>query len=268
MPVVPIRGIGKPFRAIAMIYSLRKSVGAGSAWSQTIGLLLALCCTGCVATGPIGSSTQPNVIVMRGPGGYFPHLAEFEDRLIEEGACPTVAFPEAQGTIAERIIGGRNRGRLTGPIIIVGYSSGANAAVSLSERLGERGIEVDKLVLVEASDSKRVPDNVRACFNIYKSQPWTEYVPVLAGRPIQAASPATELVNYDVREYNDGRFDWDNHLTLAANPHVQDLMIDEVRAAIEPDEPVLPNTDIPIEGDSDDGDAGRASVMKDVPTVD
>ncbi len=249
-----------------MNYSLRNSVDARASWSRTIGVVFALCCAGCAAPGPIGSSTQPNVIVMRGPGGYFPNLAEFEDRLVAEGACPTVAFPEAQGTIAERIIGGRNRGRLTGPIVIVGYSSGANAAVSLSERLGERGIEVDKLVLVEASDSKLVPDNVRACFNIYKSQPWTEYVRVLTGRPIQAASPATELVNYDVREYNDGRFDWDNHLTLAANPHVQDLMIEEVRAAIESGEAVPPNAEFHIEGESDDGGAGRASVMKDSTT--
>src|SRR5205823_1592424 len=103
-----------------------------------IGVLLAVFCAGCVSSEPIGSATRPNVFVMRGPAGYFPNLADLEDRLIDEGTCPTVAYPDAEGTIAERIIGGRNRGRLTGPIVIVGYSAGANAAVSLSERLGAR----------------------------------------------------------------------------------------------------------------------------------
>lgn len=237
---------------------------------RAAGVLLALCSAGCYLPGPIGSANQPNVFVLRGTGGYFPNLADFEDRLVDEGVCPTVAYPEAHGKIAERIIGGRNRGRLTGPVVIVGYSAGANAAISLSERLGERGIEVDKLVLVEAGDTKRIPQNVHACFNIYKSQPWGDYVPVFAGQPVRPASPATEVVNYDVREFNDGRFDWDNHLTLAANPHVQDLMIDEVLVAFEAGEtgemPVGeegPAEEAPAE--DGDGGAGRASISQSIP---
>ena len=236
-------------------------------WSRAIGIVAALCSAGCVTPGPIGSECRPNVIVLRGPAGYFPNLADFEDRLIDDGVCPTVAYPEAHEKIAERIVGGRNRGRLTGPIVIVGYSAGANAAITLSERLGERGIDVEKLVLVESSGAKRVPANVHACFNIYKSQPWGEYVSLFAGQPARAASSSTDLVNYDVREYNDGRFDWDNHLTLAANPHVQDLMMDEVLAGLEGGnlgEPMesAPPAEFHMEGDS--GGAGRAAVFDDV----
>lgn len=246
-----------------MNYSVWKSTAVLALWSRAIGVLVALSCGGCISPGPIGSETRPNVYVLRGTAGYFPNLAEFEDRLVEEGTCPTVAYPDAKGTIAERIIGGRNRGRLTGPIVIVGYSAGANAAVALSERLGERGIDVDKLVLVEASNSKRVPNNVHACLNIYKSQPWGEIVPVFAGRPIEAAGPATDLVNYDVREFNDGRFDWDNRLTLAANPHVQDLMIEEVLATFEAAKPA-PTTEPHREIESDNSGASRAGVMEDI----
>jgi hypothetical protein len=200
---------------------------------------------------------------MRGTAGYFPNLADFENRLVDEGTCPTVAYPDAEGRIAERIIGGRNRGRWTGPIVIVGYSAGANAAISLSERLGAKGIDVDKLVLVEATQSKQVPQNVHACLNIYKSQPWGEYAHVLAGRPLQAASSTTELVNYDVRDYNDGRFDWENHLTLAASPHVQDLMIEEVLATFEEPEP-SPNAEPKPEIGEDNSGASRADLTEDV----
>jgi pimeloyl-ACP methyl ester carboxylesterase len=231
------------------------------AW-RALAMLLAVCLTGCVSPGPIGSANRPNVIVMRGTGGYFPNLAEFEERLLLEGTCPTVAYPDAEGAIAERIVGGRNQGRWTGPLVIVGYSAGANAALSLSDRLGARGIEVDKLVLVEATESRRVPQNVHSCLNIYKSQPWGEYVPFLVGRPLEAAGAPTDLVNYDVREYNDGRFDWENHLTLAANPHVQDLIIDEVVEAIHPadkSDESLPRAESAGEHDDDHGGAGRAS---------
>ncbi|MBS0262235.1 MAG: hypothetical protein JSS02_09820 [Planctomycetes bacterium] len=220
-----------------MVKSQYISTGFGGLWPRVIALLLAACSAGCVSPGPIGSETQPNVFVMRGPAGYFPNLAEFEERLVAEGTCPTVAYPDAEGAIAERIIGGRNRGRLNGPIVIVGYSSGAPAAVSLSNRLGSRGIEVDKLVLVESTEASVVPQNVQACLNIYKSQPWARTIPAFTGHPVSAAGATTDLVNYDVREYNDGRFDYENHLTLAANPHVQDLMIDEILETFDPQEP-------------------------------
>ncbi len=231
-----------------------------------IGLVLAIVCAGCYSPGPIGSASRPNVIVLRGTAGYFPNLSEFEDKLLDEGVCPTVAHPSAYPAIAERLIGGRNRGRLDGPVVIVGYSAGANAAISLSRQLGERGIEVDKLVLLEATSSEKVPGNVVACFNIYKTQPWYDFIPAFGGFPVARESAATTLVNYNVRDYNDGRYDWENHLTLAANPHIQDLILDEVLVAFEPAAEVpgaevpgadVPGTEVPSEelpgGSADEG---------------
>lgn len=217
-----------------MQYAVKNTIEISARWPRLIGLALAILCTGCYSTGPIGSASRPNVIVLRGMGGYFPNLAEFEDKLLDEGVCPTVAYPDAYHTIAEKLIGGRNRGRLDGPVVIVGYSAGANAAISLSRQLGERGIDVDKLVLLEATTTENVPGNVVACINIYKTQPWYDVIPAFGGIPVSRESVATTLVNYNVRDYNDGRFDWENHLTLAANPHIQELMLDEVLVAFEP----------------------------------
>jgi pimeloyl-ACP methyl ester carboxylesterase len=239
--------------------------GTGLQTSRTVALLLvlALCSAGCYTPGPIGSASRPNVIVLRGPAGYFPGLADFEDKLIDEGVCTTVAYPDAYPKIAERLIAGRNLGRLQGPVVIVGYSSGAGAAMLLSRRLGEKGIDVDKLVLVEAADSMRVPGNVHQCFNVYKSQPWSEVKPVFRGDPLAVESPATMLVNYDLREYNDGRFDWDSHLTMTANPYVQDLIIDEVLTAFDEAEEgfgdLVPDEMSP--GDVPPGEGGESMKM-------
>jgi hypothetical protein len=165
--------------------------------------------------------------------GYFPCLSDLEDQLLEEGVCPTVACAKAHQKITERIIAAKNNGRLEGPLVIVGYSAGADKALLVSRRLGERGIEVDKLILIEPSRKGCVSANVRECINIYKPQLWTEYVPFFRGCQVTAENPSTLLLNYDVRDYNDGRYDWDNHFTLTMNPYVRDLMIDEVLSAID-----------------------------------
>ncbi len=196
-------------------------------------LLLLTFCAGCGTTGPILSASQPNVVIFRAMAGYFPCISELEDRMLEEGVCPTVALPAAHHQIAERIIGARNNGRLNGPLVIVGYSAGADKALQVSRRLGECGITVDKLVLLEASAHGCVPGNVTECVNIYKSPTWTWFFPFFRGCTVVAESPATRLVNYNVRDYNDGRYDWDNHFTLVLNPWVRDMMFDEVMAGVE-----------------------------------
>lgn len=194
---------------------------------------MAIPCTGCMATGPMGSATRPNVFILRGMAGYHPGIRQLEERLLDDGVCPTVCVPEAHPRLAERIIAGRNRGRFSGPLVLVGYSYGADHAIDVARRLNEKGMTVDKLVLVEASGKMPVPCNVRECFNIFKSQPWAEYLPILRGAAVGAEGPATSIVNYDVRNYNDGRYDWDNHLTMSLNPYVQELIVDEVMATIE-----------------------------------
>ena len=219
--------------ATAMQHAAGKYVAILGLWQRVLGSMLGILCAGCYSPGPIGSASRPNVIVLRGTAGYFPNLAEFEDRLLDEGVCPTVAYAEAYPAIAERLVGGRNRGRLDGPVVIVGYSAGANAAISMSRQLGKRGIDVDKLVLLEATSGEKVPANVHSCFNIYKTQPWYSVVPAFGGLPVSSESSATALENYNVREYNDGRFDWENHLTLAANPDIQELMLEEVLVAFD-----------------------------------
>ena len=216
-----------------MNFPVEKIAGAIRRWSRLAALLLAASCAGCCTPGPILSASRPNVIIFRGMAGYFPNLGEFEEKLLEEGICPTVAFPDAHARICERIIAARNTGRLQGPLIVVGYSSGADKAIVLSRSLRERGITVDKLVLLEATSECSIPRNVSECVNIYKPQPWDGILPVFRGCPVSPESPATTVSNYNVREYNDGRYDWDNHLTLTTNPYVQDLIIDEVVAGLE-----------------------------------
>ena len=84
-------------------------------------LLLVATGSGCCTTGPIFSTSRPNVIVIRALAGYFPCLSDFEDELLEEGVCPTVVHPDAHQKITERILAAKNNGRLEGPLVIVAH---------------------------------------------------------------------------------------------------------------------------------------------------
>lgn len=195
----------------------------------SLGLLLILGGAGCCPLRSIGSPSQPNVFVLRGIIGYWPLIETFEESLCREGIVPTDTVPKAWPWMADKIAEGRESGRLQGPLVIVGYSIGANEAIRACRRLDERGITVDKLVLLETNFHDEIPGNVRSCFNVYKSQPLTNWIPIFRGVPVTAVSSETELVNYDLRCQDADLCLWDNHLTLCANRYIQELMVAQVR---------------------------------------
>jgi hypothetical protein len=196
------------------------------------GLLLLLAGSGGCCT-PFGSASRPNVVVLRGIIGYWPFIEPFEKGLCAEGICPTTALAEGYPQVANEIEEGRRSGRWQGPLVIVGYSSGANCALKLCRDLGGRGITVDKLVLLEASYRDLVPENVRQCVNIYKSQPATDWIPIFRGIPLCAESDGTDLENRDIHYEPYAHGFLNHHLTICANPVVQRMMIDEVLETID-----------------------------------
>src|SRR5262245_19580301 len=130
----------KTFRNSVMPPAARKSTDSSLRQCRSFVLILATLVCGCCSSGPILSDSQPNVVIFRGIAGYFPCLSEFEECLLDEGVCPTGTLPGAHAEIAELIIGARNNCRLQGPLVLMGYSSGADKALLASRRLGECGI--------------------------------------------------------------------------------------------------------------------------------
>ncbi|MGQ0635452.1 MAG: thioesterase domain-containing protein [Planctomycetaceae bacterium] len=189
-------------------------------------LLLFALSSGCVA--PPLSGCRPNVFVLEGIAGYWPGCCAFERTLRAEGIHPIMAFAEEYYPLAEFIADEKQSGRLEGPIVVMGYSLGANTAILLAERLQERGVDVDKLVLLECSYCDAIPSNVHECFNVYKSHPWTDWFPVFRGIPLEAESDQTQLVNYDLRVADPAAGGWHHHLIACANHHIHDIIVDEI----------------------------------------
>ena len=57
--------------------------------------------------------------------------------------------------------------RRTRPIVLVGHSFGADAAITMAADLGKKGIPVDLVVIFDATQRQPVPANVRHLINFY-----------------------------------------------------------------------------------------------------
>lgn len=194
-----------------------------------IGLLLLTGTGGCCAGPCFGSACPPDVYVLRGIAGYWPGAGAFERTLECRGIRPKVVFAETYPFLADRIAADRECGGACRPLVIVGYSTGGNGAIDVCRRLEQRGIAVDKLVLLDTSYEDAIPGNVRSCFNLYKSHPHTDWIPIFRGVPMPAASPSTEMVNFDLRcQAPELSGWWENHLTICANPCIHELMAAQV----------------------------------------
>lgn len=199
------------------------------------GLLMLLClaASGCLTmhrdVDCLGSEClggTPHVEVLRGISGYWPGAERFQQQLAARGIGSTVSYCELYPRVAERLIQ-KHRQDPCSPIVVVGYSLGANHALRLSRRLQEEGIAVDALVLLETTYEDTVPSNVQCCFNAYKPR-FLDEIPFMRGIPLQADSPYTQVTNYDLRAHDDGRYRGENHLTLCADEDVQCLLADVV----------------------------------------
>ncbi|MGE5192922.1 MAG: hypothetical protein ACM3U2_10495 [Deltaproteobacteria bacterium] len=175
-----------------------------------------------------------NVIVVHSTAGYWPDCNRFVDRLEQQGAPATVIRGMELNRTADRIVEARRAGD-TRPLVLIGYSRGANDAIRLTRRLQKHDIAVDTLVLMEMAAQDSVPANVAACLNVYKSSPADEWVPAFRGLPVTVESAQTHLVNYNVRFHDEAVEQASiNQFTVCQNPAVQGMIVERVAQAVRP----------------------------------
>lgn len=124
-------------------------------------------------------------------------LNDLNARLQAEGVRSTVMSGSRWRTLAadlaERPLPGRNS-----PIVLIGHSYGADNAVRLSRDLHELGINVELLVMLDATAPPPIPANVKRCVHYYRPSTLGEANPALfAGNPVvlEDGNRRTELVN-------------------------------------------------------------------------
>lgn len=164
-------------------------------------------------------------------------LLDVTNELNEEGYhAQTLSGPDWRA-LGDEIIKADRAGELRRPLVLGGHSLGADKALYLSEKLEKAGIEVDYVILLDATNPPDVPANVKRCHNVFLSHPATDWFPAFRGIAVDAKDPKTELINFNVRTAESGPLsDIDfNHFDIESDPDIQALMVELIRAQLKGD---------------------------------
>lgn len=182
------------------------------------------CCCLSQHVGVCGTDCAPHVEVLRGSVGIFPGARTFQETLSQRGISSTMTFSEAWRQVADRIAEQHAAGNCQ-PIVLVGYSAGAEASINIANDLKERGMMVDAIIILEGNHHQLIPQNVGYCFNAFKPS----CIPCVRGLPVNAECGETVLINYDlVANDPSGHMAGEHHLSLASDECVHALLADQV----------------------------------------
>jgi len=115
------------------------------------------------------------------------------------------------------------------PLVLIGFSFGADETIRIAKTLAARGIPVDLLVTLDPVTPPSIPANVRDCRNFYQSNGVWDALPWLRGVPVRSAGDAQGVVsNTNLRERADLLEANTGHSTIAANPKLHRLIVQQV----------------------------------------
>jgi pimeloyl-ACP methyl ester carboxylesterase len=126
------------------------------------------------------------------------------------------------------------------PLVLVGFSFGADEAIRIARRLEEARVPVALLITLDPVTPPPVPGNVLCGRNFYQSNgvwdalPWLRGVPVKPQKADADADPgagAARLANFNLRERADLSEGATGHHTIAANRKVREAIVQEVLRA-------------------------------------
>ena len=170
---------------------------------------------------------------LRGLGDvYSLGLNHLTDRLRIEGVNAEVLSHRDWSMLADRILASFQNGTLAGPVVMVGHSYGSDDAIRVAESLDAHGIDVDLLVLLDATVPPQIPANVGRCLHLYQHTFWGDLFPLIfSGRPVQPApgNDRTEIINRLVNFENFGEGALEvNHFNIDSSVIIHDVVVDEI----------------------------------------
>lgn len=177
--------------------------------NSRIGLVLsaaAWTCGGCgdINWGGLPDGQAAQVYLLRGLWDVFSKglntlSVELQERGIAADAISSPEWPRIAEEIEKRQ---SERSRET-PLIFVGHSYGADDAIRLCKALESKGIEVELLLLLDATNPPAIPANVARCVHYYLPNELGAAAPdVFSGNPVEAeeGNARTVVVNVIVSE--------------------------------------------------------------------
>ena len=174
-------------------------------------------------------NSRAQVYVMRGGlGGIFSTgMNQLQKTLERDYKIKTESTTWFKAySLADYIVKHYGSKGLSGPIVLVGHSLGANEQIKVARILAKAHIPVAILITVDAVSPLEVSPNVKYVLNIYKPS----FVPMFSGLRVRAIDPTrTQVENLNVDTIKEVGV---NHFTIDKHEVIQKIMIEKILAAI------------------------------------
>src|SRR5688572_29272995 len=209
-------------------------------WWVALSVYLALS-SGC-ATLPSGaidevraSSDSPRagqVYLLRGWNGLWSEgLDSLAAELRAHGVDARVYQQGQAGELGDALLSRYGGSSRPDPLVLVGFSFGADEAIRIARRLEEARVPVALLVTLDPVTPPPVPANVLCGRNFYQSNGVWDALPWLRGVPVRAQGPpedAARVANFNLRARTDLSEGNTGHHTIAANRKVRAAIVAEI----------------------------------------
>jgi len=114
------------------------------------------------------------------------------------------------------------------PLVLIGFSYGADDALRVAEELLRRGLPVDLVITIDPVTPPRVPENVVTCYDYYQTNGVWDAFPWLRGVPL-SRSGVGKLVNVDLRKSRPDLVEPNtSHSNIASNPKLRQEIVARV----------------------------------------
>jgi pimeloyl-ACP methyl ester carboxylesterase len=174
--------------------------------------LLCLLTTGCarLAPGQFTAAPPPHIHLIRGYlDWYSTGIDTLTTELKSDGHHAQAYREEQWADLADWI-----KTHPQQPLILIGFSYGADDVILISRRLNEAHIPVDLLITIDPVTPAAIPPNVKRCVNFYEPNGFWDIFPWLRGIPVNGGQ------NINVRDRPDLVETGTSHATIAANEKI------------------------------------------------
>lgn len=227
---------------------------------QRIGFFFTIFAIGChpLSPGRVGAvrsvSGGPRigqVCLIRGWRDLWSRGIDDLARQLQDAGVRAEVYRAAQWReVAESLAASRKNSSSGEPLVLIGFSYGADDAIEIARRLGAAGLPVELVITIDPVTPPPVPANVGACVNFYQTNGVWDAFPWLRGIPLKSDAPSN-LINVDLRRAGPDLVEpGTSHANIAANPKLHREIIERVLATCVPSGPS--HTSLPATRDRDE----------------
>jgi len=180
-----------------------------------------------------GSPRRGNVYLLRGwQDLYSQGVDQLATRLRQQGVRAQVFRAAQWRELAETIAHRYRRVSSSEPLILIGFSYGADNALLTAGYLERSRLPVDLVVTLDPVTPPPVPANVRVCYNYFQTNGVWDALPWFRGIPLKSGGGGARPFNVDLRRQRpDLLTAQTSHATIAANPKLHEAIVRLVLAA-------------------------------------